>query len=368
MLRIALGIAVFACASMAVAEDARPMQMEFSAFYPCRGSASFCAPQLLASGEIDADAAERLGHILDTNVYGTIAFDSPGGNLQGGLALGVLIRDRGIHTRVAAAYFEEALVEGGGSEIRTRVNGAGCFSACAYAFMGGVSRTLEEGGQIGVHQFYGDGLDNAQATTQAMTAVLSQYMRLMGVDREILDVASFTGSEEMTVIGVEDAVRYNLDNQHPLLASWQLIAMDGGEAAVAIAQQQSGGDRETSIAIVRYEEDAEVLGVVVRHGPFPNVDEARFAAALQILDSRPTFCAGVDGCAVMYSAQKWHYEPDTKSILGIYLVDTDPLATVVLSSETLYFSGDFPNVYASVAPDVELGRSGLRNALLALYK
>ncbi|HSX65765.1 MAG TPA: hypothetical protein VLF15_13605 [Pseudoxanthomonas sp.] len=116
-----------------------------------------CRPQLLAYGSIDEGAPDRLSALLAANPAHpvTVAFDSPGGNLRAGLLLGMVLRGVGLNSLVADQYTEE-LFEDGSFEtaIVPVVTGAGCFSACAYAFMGGVSRKLEEGGRIGVHQFY----------------------------------------------------------------------------------------------------------------------------------------------------------------------------------------------------------------------
>lgn len=60
--------------------------MHFVVFQPCMGSASFCAPMVLAQGELDPAAPERLKALLQKMVGSPrIVFDSPGGNLVAGL-------------------------------------------------------------------------------------------------------------------------------------------------------------------------------------------------------------------------------------------------------------------------------------------
>ena len=70
---------------------------------------------MLAKGVIQLDSADRLAKFLAReaardkyfNPSPTIVFDSPGGNLLGGIALGRLIRSRKLDTLLAPGYAEE---------------------------------------------------------------------------------------------------------------------------------------------------------------------------------------------------------------------------------------------------------------------
>jgi len=65
-------------------------------------------------------------------------------------------------------------------EQRTVLPDSGCFSACAYAFMGGSDRRVLKDGALGVHQFYGRSGEIDEGSSQAV------------VSRHLLDVASVT--------------------------------------------------------------------------------------------------------------------------------------------------------------------------------
>ncbi|NBB72019.1 MAG: hypothetical protein GVY33_17110 [Alphaproteobacteria bacterium] len=89
---------------------------------------------LLAVGSIEADTVESLRATLRAEGrVDEVWFHSPGGDAQAGLRLGQLIRDHGLLTRVPT--------------------GATCFSACSYAFLGGVLRAVDAGACYGVHMF-----------------------------------------------------------------------------------------------------------------------------------------------------------------------------------------------------------------------
>jgi hypothetical protein len=89
---------------------------------------------LLAVGSIEAGTVESLRSTLQAEGrVDEVWFHSPGGDAQAGLRLGQLIRDHGLLTRVPT--------------------GATCFSACSYAFLGGVLRAVDDGACYGVHMF-----------------------------------------------------------------------------------------------------------------------------------------------------------------------------------------------------------------------
>src|SRR5262249_1368498 len=109
-----------------------------------------------------------------------VTFNSPGGLLGPGLDLGLAIRQLRFDTEV----------ERGGI----------CASACAYAFLGGVSRGAERG-QIGVHQFYSPDLADPkkialnaenEKNMQALVGTLALYTYRMGVNPSFLFLASST--------------------------------------------------------------------------------------------------------------------------------------------------------------------------------
>jgi hypothetical protein len=93
---------------------------------------------LVVEGEIGADASARLDQIVqqlnrERKRIDEVWFNSPGGNGNEGLAMGRIFRARGLATRIP--------------------NGFTCFSACSYAFIGGVIRNVDLQGCYGVHMF-----------------------------------------------------------------------------------------------------------------------------------------------------------------------------------------------------------------------
>ena len=94
-------------------------------------------------GFIDTGAAGRLERLLERQGIGeaTVYLNSPGGHLVEAMRLGREIRARGFDTVVAARSADSVAPRPGL-----------CYSACPFAFAGGVRRSLEPGSSLGVHR------------------------------------------------------------------------------------------------------------------------------------------------------------------------------------------------------------------------
>lgn len=87
-------------------------------------------------GPVRGDDAPRLsGLFASIDGIREVRFDSRGGNLEAGIEIGEAIRARRLATRVTS--------------------GAVCASACVYAFLGGIIRTVDPGGRVGIHMASG---------------------------------------------------------------------------------------------------------------------------------------------------------------------------------------------------------------------
>jgi hypothetical protein len=111
------------------------------------GNCTGCA-YVQATGEITSDTSKEFEAFEARAQYPAdiVRLNSPGGSLAGGIALGELFRSRGISTEVGSS----APID---PRVAERSPGV-CASACAYAFLGGVERSLDEGAKLGFHRFY----------------------------------------------------------------------------------------------------------------------------------------------------------------------------------------------------------------------
>lgn len=156
-----------------------------------RGGTSY----LYVSGEFTGQSVRILQRFVDAQARRpvVIALDSPGGSLEGGIAIGHYIRNNGFRTMI--------------------FDGGVCLSACSFAFIGGTERKVMSGGKLGVHQFRFNGeIDGARAfeTSQAYSGTLLAYFRTMGVALEALERAMSTPSEDMYVFDEDELHAFRL--------------------------------------------------------------------------------------------------------------------------------------------------------------
>jgi hypothetical protein len=116
-------------------------------------------------GDVDL----MLLHLSD-NKIDTILFNSEGGNMVESLAIGSLIRDYKLNTIVPINAY--------------------CYSACTYAFMGGVERTIDVSAEFAMHRpFFNEempGMYNEGYNSGIITSVLiSSYLIEMGLEPNI---------------------------------------------------------------------------------------------------------------------------------------------------------------------------------------
>jgi hypothetical protein len=240
---------VFALAFAPGLASATPQTpMKFESFQPCRGSGSFCGVRILASGVIEATSHRKLAAFIakekkyELPTLITIMFDSPGGDLAGGLALGQFIRSRGYDTALERDVEEEMRMDPSSkaSPMRKIATNTMCASACSLAFLGGRARSMTTDARLGVHQFYsGTGSDIGDSATQVTITKLALYLEDMGVDRRILDFASSAGPSGMFWVPDTLGRELKIDNTRPLLADWQIDADDNGIPSLKVSQAVS---------------------------------------------------------------------------------------------------------------------------------
>ena len=76
------------------------------------------------------------------NVY--FIFDSPGGSMTAAIRLGELLRNLKVRTIVGRGFVRNGEVE---------VEPGRCASACVFAFLGGVTRSMPKNSRLGVHSW-----------------------------------------------------------------------------------------------------------------------------------------------------------------------------------------------------------------------
>lgn len=179
-----------------------------------------------------------------------VHLNSPGGDLIGGLRLGMAFRLQQVNTAVSAAEVTD--VYDSGIRLVGRSTQAECSSACVFAFAGGVNRYASENtpgsdvgfqslGRLGVHQFYEPStLTDPSAVTlsaddriadQRIVAILLGYLSEMGVSAELLQLAAATDPRDIHYLTEAELRRVAIDT-----GSEQDVALTGYKNGVAVTE------------------------------------------------------------------------------------------------------------------------------------
>ena len=165
---------------------------------------------IVADGEITADTPKNFSTFMESVELDGFKFEvwlnSDGGNLIAGLELGSLIRNTGFLDTV----------------VHSENMSAKCYSACAYAFMGGREREVPDGARIGFHQFYSnldtnvtytdltDKLEQSESFTQMLSALVLRYLLDMGADVELYYQMSFALPDQMFIPNTSDLLELGI--------------------------------------------------------------------------------------------------------------------------------------------------------------
>lgn len=130
---------------------------------------------LVLTGTIDPGAADRFSSEIEARgeYVQTVVLDSPGGSVMDALAIGSLIHEKGLATKVAA--------------------GSLCASSCPIIFGSGSTRIASNEAAIGVHQIYAAALSGdpqnalrvagtAMSDAQSTTGQIISHLSEAGVD------------------------------------------------------------------------------------------------------------------------------------------------------------------------------------------
>lgn len=202
------------------------------------GNCSSCV-WIAAEGVIERDTDQKfLQFLSDEGLLGAkglnVHLNSPGGNLIGGVMLGLAIRGQEANTVVSAAIIEE-IYDDGLRKVTFDPSVEGqCSSSCVFAFAGGVSRFasnttpggavgFQKMGRLGVHQFYTpQTLEDPSALAfdaedrivdQRIIAILLAYLSEMEVSAELLQIAAMTDPRDMHYLTEEELRRTEIDNR-----------------------------------------------------------------------------------------------------------------------------------------------------------
>ena len=162
------------------------------------GAEGDCAAQtcIIARGPIEARSADDLKTFVQRNHVrrgSLVVLDSGGGLVVQGLQLGAYIRKQGFSTHVQGP------------------DGA-CASACVYAYLGGVRRTVSDGARVGIHQIsQGAGEPGpGSSECQSLLSQIAAHLLRMGAAIDILTIAVRVPPERLYWLSLPELARFHV--------------------------------------------------------------------------------------------------------------------------------------------------------------
>lgn len=162
--------------------------------------------ELRLTGSIDLGSATRFAAEIEARgeYVETVVLDSPGGSVVDALAIGSLIHEKGLDTKVAA--------------------GSLCASSCPIIFASGAERIASPEAAIGVHQIYAAALSGdpqnalrvagtAMSDAQSTTAQIIGHLTKTGVDPALWLHALETPPDRLYYFNPEEMTRLKLVTQ-----------------------------------------------------------------------------------------------------------------------------------------------------------
>jgi hypothetical protein len=228
-------------------------------FYLAQGEddacGSGCNEWIAAEGRFDDEAPQRLRAFLNRHSGRKlpIFFSSPGGLVTQALAIGRLMRERGMTAGVARTVPQgcaptsdddacRALKHSGKAlAAEWRSLGASCNSSCVYALLGAKLRQVPPGARLGIHSgrlkltriltvngrvksiTEVNSPTQAKAATSDFDARLRRYMRDMGIAAGLLDAAEKIPFEQVRYLSRDEVAGFGIDARAFVESRWTIV-------------------------------------------------------------------------------------------------------------------------------------------------
>jgi hypothetical protein len=344
-------LATIMVAAMLLPDAAQAEPMTFR--YVSDGGNCVGCEWIAAEGTIKLDTADDFLAFLDREQLAGYSFNvvlnSNGGSMVGAMEFGSLLRRRGHDTLVGRTVPE--------GRWHTTESGE-CISACAIAFLGGVSRTAAPD-SIGVHQFYDEaGLSVPDeplftaldlSSHQLLSALLVDYVFRMGVDPRFVAITSSVPPTSMYFFTVDQLAELKVTWDPGEFVGWRIEPYSRG----VVAFTKTRDEKRTATLFCRNDGTPRLL---LTDSDITDIDEVR--DWLTSLDGISVF--GIELPAQAVSAQR------AGKLAGIEInMHPHPISSA-LATGTYEIQGHVPRVFEAPFSYQLAGEGLVESALVAM--
>lgn len=345
-----LALSVVACVAIFVAPYQLANSQEMS--FELRGNGGNCigCGWIQASGEISETSPRRFEEAVKTG-GNFVALDSSGGDVLAALKLGYLFRQHGVFVTIAASQRESQ-----NSHASWRQVPGLCASACVYAALGAISRTVPDGSRVGVHQVFdaremrtelGTGKGDV-SRTQALVGLLAAYVNQMGADGSLVFLASSTGPTGIHWLSRGELVKSKFVTSDEAIGEWRILP-DGRRL------------RATSVYVLAGK--PPVLVTLRCHGQRPNLAEVELSTTNAFLnDELPRLVASGYRFEMSVGERRipaYLSRMAKGLVVATGAVEISTLLSMLSKPDKLFLGVEFPRVYGFPLHATAVGRDGL---------
>ena len=348
------------------------------------GCGAGCDEWIAAEGGFDIGSAQRLRTFLNqfSGPIPPIYFQSPGGIQEEAIAIGRLMRERGVTAGVGRTLpFGCAPGKQGEDRCLTlkrsglplagelRSTGASCSSACVYALLGAQVRLVPPDARLGVHasrrvRVYPDGRvtrlpgDDQTQLAQA-TNELKRYVEEMGIDVALIDTAFKTKFSDAYFLTRSEIVQFGIDTRTFQETRWTVLDSASRSPSVFKLVVETRGDEGAITSLIQLAcASAGEIRIGYVRAAAPNEIAPALVRAIAG-DQRMTFARPGPAVRVTGLDNDTPYEPRSVSARPAFFEAAISAGSMVISESSL--RPDSPHV-------LRLATAGLPEAISALRK
>lgn len=233
-----------------------------------------CHRWIAAEGAFDAGAAERLRKLLARPDVAKlpIFFHSPGGLIAPSLAIGRMLRTKGMTAGVSVTRPEQCakleenactVIKQKGEVLAAELHSTGtCLSACVFSVIGAKVRQIPPGARLGVHESRitrtrnGDVVSVTSPSETHIPGGITRYrsyVRDMGIDDQLLDLAAKTPHRSIYILSRDEIARLRIDARTFQETPWLVIRENPPYVAKLMSEAKGPNNSQHLISMVRLE-------------------------------------------------------------------------------------------------------------------
>lgn len=348
--------------------------MDFHVYIPCDGNGSMCSPYIFADGIITPETPNKFKNFLEENKNDlhspTVYFNSDGGSLISGIELAKIIRDKKFNTYIGTVENVDFSQEEPSKRYKTIAKKSECYSACAYAFLGGVTREIDwNNAEYGIHQFYSGG-SIKEGDAQVISSSLAIFLDDMGVKRKLLDLASFTQKDDIYLLDSKVAKELRVENSGEEIINWTANTDESGNLSICSTVKQEDNESFTTLCFINIKD--KIIANLV-YSPSPKYPMKDIIEAFKNEDESEEKDQNFPQLSITFGKQEIPIKIRTRwkkiddSLGKSFAVSNNMLINLTSGSE-FSIEASFPNVYKHINPSATFSGDGLSGGIKALLK